>query len=323
MAVACGKHVFGPVPSRRLGQSLGIDPVPSKTCNFNCVYCQLGRTSSLVNERRELFPAGEIVGEVEEALAIRPEKPIDWVTFIASGETCLHSRLGWMIREVHRLTTVPIAVITNGSLCSLAAVRRELAAADAVLPSLDAGSSGLFRRINRPHPGVSFTAYVDGLVELRRSFHGQLWLEIMLVRGLNDSEQALREIAAVVRRIEPDEVHVSLPTRPPAEAWVKPPDRRAVSYALDILGESARVIPPAVVELGFGLDEDVVDAVLRIITRHPVSQDELERSLIRWSPGRVRAVLDELETSGCLKVVQRFGSRFLSASSTDYGEVEP
>lgn len=316
-------HVFGPVPSRRLGQSLGIDPVRTKTCNFNCVYCQLGRTTRPVNTRSEFFPAGEIVGQVEAALAESQIGAVDWVTFIASGETCLHSRLGWMIDEVRKLTSLPIAVITNGSLLYRPEVRRALAGADAVLPSLDAGTPELYRRINRPHPSFTFEHHLDGLVEFRRSYTGRLWLEIMLVGGLNDSEQAVRDIAACVGRIEPDEVHVSLPTRPPAESWVRPPQRQAVLKALNILGDAARVIAPTEGDFELTAGENVVDAVLRIITRHPMSQNELEKCLERCSPERVRDALAELEADGRVAVVTRLGTRFWSASRADFTQRQP
>ncbi len=312
------KFVFGPVPSRRLGQSLGIDPVPTKTCNFNCVFCQLGRTEHLTKERGEFFQAEEIVEQVEAALASRPKSTVDWVTFIASGETCLHSRLGWMIDEVRKLTSLPLAVVTNGSLLYRPEVRHALAAADAVLPRLDAGTSALYRRINRPHPGFTFEHHVDGLIKFRRSYTGRLWLEIMLVGGENDSEQALQDIAAVVGKIEPDEIHISLPTRPPAETWVRPPQRHVVLKALNILGNKARVIPPTEGDFELEAGENVVEAVLGIIARHPMSQNELENCLARWSPEGVQEALAKLEADGRITVVAHLGSRFWTTSRTDF-----
>ena len=208
------KYVFGPVPSRRLGQSLGIDTIPLKTCNWNCVYCQLGRTVPLTNERREYFPRDEIIDEVKQALATHKPGEIDWVTFVGSGEPVLHSSIGWLLRRVKGLTDLSVAVITNGSLLYLPEVREELAAADAVLPTLDAGNARLYRKINRPHPDIIFERLVDGLVAFRKEYQGKLWVEIMLVRGLNDTEESLREIVAVLERVQPDEVHINLPTRP-------------------------------------------------------------------------------------------------------------
>ena len=226
------KFVFGPVPSRRLGQSLGIDPVPLKTCNWNCVYCQLGRTIPLKNERREFFPREDILAEVEQALASHAPGEIDWVTFVGSGETTLHAGIGWLIRQVKLLTHLPVAVITNGSLLYLPEMRCELSPADAVLPSLDAGNARLYRKINRPHPEISFKRLVNGLIAFRKEYQGKLWVEVMLVRGLNDTEAAaLREIATILKSIQPDEVHILQPDRPPVETWVQPPDEEGLLRA--------------------------------------------------------------------------------------------
>ena len=311
-------HVFGPVPSRRLGQSLGIDPLPLKTCNWNCVYCQLGRTVPLTNERREYVPAEEILLEVDQALRSRASGEIDWVTFVGSGEPTLHRRLGGMIRRVKAMTTLPVAVITNGSLLYLPEVRAELMAADAILPTLDAGAADLYRQINRPHPDVTFDRLVDGLVAFRDEYRGGLWVEVMLVRGLNDSLQALEDIAKILRRVRPDAVHINLPTRPPCETWAQPTGEEGLTRALSIFGDIAEVVHAA--EGGFDLSgyDDVVDAVVSIITRHPMRLEELERALERWSPGQVRLALADLKASGKAQVVERNGVCFWSASPSIY-----
>ncbi len=168
------KHVFGPVPSRRLGRSLGIDPVPLKTCNWNCVYCPLGRTTPLTNERRDYVPRDEIVQQVKATLEGHRREEIDWVTFVGSGEPTLHAGLGWMIRQAKTFTRIPIAVITNGSLLHRPDVREEMCAADAVLPTLDAGAETLYRRMNRPHPHLSFASFMEGLVTFRHIYTGKL-----------------------------------------------------------------------------------------------------------------------------------------------------
>ena len=234
-------YVFGPVPSRRLGQSLGIDPIPLKTCNWNCVYCQLGRTRPVTNERREYFPVEKILLEVEQALGSRENDTIDWVTFVGSGETTLHCRLGEMIRAVKTMTALPVAVITNGSMLYLSEVRAELMEADAILPTLDAGSIKLYRQINRPHPDVTFEHLVNGLTAIRAEYPGKLWVEVMLILGLNDSPQALEGIAKILGKIRPDAIHINLPTRPPAETWVQPTDEAGLMRALSILGDVAEM----------------------------------------------------------------------------------
>jgi len=314
------KYVFGPVPSRRLGQSLGIDTIPPKTCNWNCVYCQLGRSVPLVHERREYYPRQDILLEVEQALADHRPGEIDWVTFVGSGEPTLHSGLGWLIRQVKELSDLPVAVITNGAFLYLPEVRLELSLADAVLPSLDAGNARLYRKINRPWPELTFERLLQGLQAFRQEYHGKFWVEVMLVKGLNDSEACLTEIARRLERIQPDQVHINLPTRPPAEAWVQLPDQDGLLRAMGILGDVAEVVHPAEGEFDLSGDENVVEAILNIITRHPMSQEQLVRALGRWQPEAVDQALGELEASRRVQVVRRYGSLFWTVRTARFPE---
>jgi len=311
-------YVFGPVPSRRLGQSLGIDTIPLKTCNWNCVYCQLGRTIPLTNERREYVPTEDILLEAEQAFRSRKNGKIDWVTFVGSGEPTLHSRFGELIRCVKTLTTLPVAVITNGSLLYLPEVRQELSVADAVLPTLDAGTPELYRKVNRPHPAITFERLVDGLVSFRKEYQGRLWIEVMLVRGINDTLEAIEDIAKILQKIKPDAVHLNLPTRPPAETWVQPTNEESLMRAMSILGNIAEVVHPAEGSFDLGGCENIEDAIISIIMRHPMRHDELERTLAHWSPKQVNQALAKLSTSGKAQIVERNGVRFWSASSSIY-----
>lgn len=312
--------VFGPVPSRRLGQSLGIDTIPLKTCNWNCVYCQLGRTVPLANERKNYLVPEAILAEVQAALDAHRSGEIDWVTFVGSGEPTLHAGIGLLIRQVQALADLPVAVITNGALLYLPEVRAELAAADAVLPTLDAGTPELYRAINRPHPDITFDRLVDGLIIFRQEYAGKLWIEVMLVRDLNDTEEALHDLATVLRRIGPDEVHINLPTRPPAETWVRPPDEAGLMRATAILGDTARAVRPAVGIFDLGSGSDLTDAVIAIITRHPMREDELRRTLQARAQADVDEVLAQLAASGRAQVVERHGTRFWSAARARYAE---
>ena len=316
------KYVYGPVPSRRLGQSLGVDPVPLKICNWNCVYCQLGRSKPLVNERREYFPAEDILKDVKQALASHDPEDIDWVTFVGSGETTLYSRLGWLLEEVKTLTQHPIAVITNGSLLYKPEIREELALADAVLPSLDAGTEELYRRVNRPAAELSFESLLDGLIAFRKEYQGNLWVEVMLVQGLNDSELALRDIANALALIQPDEVHIVLPTRPPVETWVQPADEDALLRARATLGDIAHVHHPGSGSFHLSGDESLAEDVVGIITRHPMSESQLIETLQQWSPEDIAATMLELERSGRAQIVERLGIRYWSASPSIYPGVE-
>lgn len=312
------RYVFGPVPSRRLGQSLGIDTIPLKTCNWNCIYCQLGRTRPVVNTRTEYIPRDEIMNQVRKSLAAHRPDQIDWVTFVGSGEPTLHSSIGWLIRAVKELSDYPVAVITNGSLLYRPEVREELAAADAVMPTLDAGTAGLYRQINRPHPQVTHERLVEGLAAFRHEYDGKLWVEVMLIRGLNDTEPALRDIAEILARIKSDEVHINLPTRPPAETWVEPPDEEGLMRARAILGDVVRVIHP--IEGTFDLSgfNSLTEAVINIISRHPMLEEELVRTLADQASGDVREILAALQASGEAQVVERLGARFWSAGPSHY-----
>ncbi len=316
------RYVFGPVPSRRLGQSLGIDTIPLKTCNWNCVYCQLGRSEPLIHERKEYVPREAVLEELRAVLAtLRPEE-IDWVTFVGSGEPTLHSGIGWLIREVKKLTDKPVAVITNGSLLYLPEVREELAPTDAVMPTLDAGTPDLYRKINRPWPELTFQRLVEGLRAFRAEYEGKLWIEVMLVKGMNDSEEALHDLARVLGAIGPDQVHILLPDRPPAEVWVQPADEEAVLRAMAILGDVAQVVHPREGVFDLSGFENPLDAIVAIITRHPMREDQIRRALAGWSPGQVDAALSELKRSGRAQVVERYGVRFWSAAPAHYPEPE-
>ena len=310
LIVRMEEYVFGPVVSRRLGRSLGIDPIPQKTCNWNCVYCQLGRTTPLVNERAEYAPAEEIVSQTVKAVESTGSENIDWITFAGSGEPTLHTRLGWMIRQIQSSINLPIAILTNGTLLYLPEVREAIETADAVSPNLDAGSKGLFRKINRPHPEVTFDRLIEGLIAFRKEYSGKLWIETVLIKGLNDSEEALRDLAAVIERIGPDKVHLNRPTRPPSEEWVEPVDEEGLMRARAILGEVTEIVHESTESTDLSGFNNAVEAIIAIVTRHPMSQVEIERALGDKFSGDIEGVLADLETNGKIQAVVRFGSRF-------------
>jgi wyosine [tRNA(Phe)-imidazoG37] synthetase (radical SAM superfamily) len=312
------KYVFGPVPSRRLGRSLGVDTVPSKTCNWNCIYCQLGRSTPMITERTEYVPTADVLAELRETLEKHGESDIDWITFSASGEGTLHTEIGTMIRAIKDMTTIPVAVITNGSLLADPAMREALAAADAVLPSLDGGSDEIFRLVDRPHPSLTFEGHVEGLIAFRDAYEGKLWIEVMLIRDVNDSEQALGDIAAVLRRVRPDQVHIVTPTRPSVETWVQPPDDDAIARAVRILGDVAHVVSPIDVEVHAEAGDDLHEAIMGIITRHPMQASELAGTLDKWTASEVEAALRALAEAGRAQCVERHGGAFWTAGGTTF-----
>ena len=203
------------------GSPLGIDVIPFKKCNWNCVYCQLGRTERLTCKRSEYVKVDAVLRELEKFFKDQSKIHLDWITFVGSGEPLLNSSIGRMIAEIKNMTDIPIAVITNGSLLSRTEILEEISNADALLPTLDAGNDYLFRRLNRSHPAIQFNDYIRGLISSSKNFSGKFWLELMLINEFNTDYENLVEIAEIIKQIEPDEVHISLPTRPPAESWVK------------------------------------------------------------------------------------------------------
>jgi wyosine [tRNA(Phe)-imidazoG37] synthetase (radical SAM superfamily) len=302
------KHVFGPVPSKRLGQSLGIDLLPMKSCTWNCIYCQLGRTKHYVTERCEFYPPEAILSEIRQTLAGGAH--IDWITFVGSGETLLYKGIGFLIGELKKITTIPIAVITNGSLLYLPEVRRELIDADAVLPSLNAGSEDLYERIDRPSPGFTFLQHLDGLIQFRREYSGRLWVEVMLLGGVNDSDKALYDLADALKLISPDMVHLVQPTRPATEGDVRVPEDDRVEQAIRILSRVALVVHP--VKGGMNLREvpDLLEAVAAIVSRHPVQERELSLALAeRFSDdfSKAESAVKELLATGRFNTVEQAG----------------
>ncbi|MFH2001115.1 MAG: radical SAM protein [Planctomycetota bacterium] len=265
------RFTYGPVPSRRLGRSLGVSPIPPKTCSYSCVYCQLGRTTHFRAKRRSFFPKEDILTEIVESAA---EGKTDFVTFVGDGEPTLNKDLGWLIRQTKEKWHLPVAVITNGSLLSMEDVREDLSEADVVIPILDACSKRVFKIVNRPHRYIHFDQMLQALVDFRFEYSGQIWVEIMLVRDLNDTPKQLRKIKRTIDMFNPDRVYILTPTRPPAEPWVKPSDPETILKAQEIIGGA---IPVTGLESGqFGLYgfADARQAILEIGSRHPLRREQ-------------------------------------------------
>jgi len=305
------KYVFGPVSSKRLGQSLGVDLLPPKSCTWNCLYCQLGKTRKFVTERQEFFPREEILEEVREALTVNTA--LDWITFVGSGETMLYKGIGWLVAEVKKLTNTPVAVITNGSLLYLPEVRQELLQTDAVLPSLNAGSEVLYELIDRPAAGLTFLQHREGLKAFRREYKGRLWIEVMLLGGINDTDAALNDLANVLEEIHPDMVHLVLPTRPAPEQEIRLPSNDRLEQAIAILSKVAVVINPLKGNMDLRNAPDMLEAIIAIVSRHPVQQRELHKAVADCFPGEAQKaddILSGLFVSGRFGLVEHNGESY-------------
>jgi len=272
------KMVYGPVPSRRLGRSLGVNPIPFKTCNYSCVYCQLGRTTHMTNQRKDFFPPEELLKEIRRVIEVESNhSEIDFVTFVGEGEPTLCKSLGWLIRKTKEIADIPIAVDTNGSLLYREDVRNDLSQADIVMPSLDAGTAETYRKINRPHRGLDFETVVEGLERFRRDYNGEIWAEVMLVKGLNDTERELKALKSRLEKIGPNRTYINVPIRPPAEPWAVPPNKEAIALAHAILSD-ANVVDIIEEETGEFSTEGFInpeDAILAIIKRHPMREGQV------------------------------------------------
>lgn len=287
-------HLFGPVPSRRLGRSLGVDLVPPKTCTYDCIYCEVGPTTRLTLERLE-WEADAILGEIDAYLEEAPLLP-DFITLAGSGEPTLNAGIESLIAAVKERTQIPVAVLTNGALFFLPEVRRSLARADVVLPSLDAAREKTFRRINRPAPGLTLERLLSGLRDFRREFQGQVWLEVMLLKGLNDTEEELAALKREIARLHPDKVQLNTAVRPVVESFALALDREEMAAAAAFLGSAAEVIahferrparPGALPD----------DAFLQMLARRPMTAKDLALAL-GVPLDQVRRRLKRLHTAG-------------------------
>jgi wyosine [tRNA(Phe)-imidazoG37] synthetase (radical SAM superfamily) len=266
------KYIFGPVPSRRLGLSLGIDIVPFKTCTQNCVYCQLGRNAVPTNERKAWVPAAAVLAELKAVLneGVRA----DHITISGSGEPTLNSELGILIDGIKIMTDIPVAVITNGTLLTDAAVRADCAKADVVLPSLDAGDEATFRLVNKPHESVTLATLLDGLCAFRSAYKGLIWLEVFIVEGVNTSADQLGRIRHFIDYISPDKVHLNTAVRPTAERGITAASPARMEEIALMLGSRAEVIAdfgsqgqPHVIAAG--------DDILSMLRRRPCSLQDI------------------------------------------------
>ena len=269
-------HLFGPVPSRRLGRSLGVDLIPPKTCPYDCIYCEVGPTTCQTGERFS-YQTEAIIAEMADYLKDPGVRP-DVITLAGSGEPTLNQGLGRIIREIKAMSQIPVAVLTNGALLYLPEVRRELAAADMVLPSLDAAREETYRAINRPLPELSLASLLEGLTAFRREYRGRLWLEVMLLKGLNDTEEELSLLRRALRKIAPDKVQLNTAVRPVVEAAAAPLSAGEMEAAAAYLGGPVEVIASFDREDIVGLagqDDDFVE----MLSRRPMTAPDLSKAL--------------------------------------------
>ncbi|MDD5011289.1 MAG: radical SAM protein [Phycisphaerae bacterium] len=267
-------HIFGPVPSRRLGRSLGVDLIPSKTCTYDCLYCQVGLTTQKTIERKCWVSVEEIIAELKDKLSTKP----DCITLSGSGEPTLYSDCGRLIAEIKKITDVPIAVITNGSLLFMPEVRKDIKNADIVMPSLDAGDEETFKKLNRPAEEITFDKMLKGLIDFRREFTGKYWLEVFLIAGLNDSDEQIDKLAACIEKIKPDCVQLNTVTRPPADNAGAVSHQRLEQIAKKIY-KNTEVIADFKSNVQIGDFKAKSEDIVEMLKRRPCSAEDIAGGL--------------------------------------------
>lgn len=287
---------FGPVPSRRLGYSLGINHIPAKHCSYSCVYCQVGRTTQMEVERKEFFPVDQILGDVERKI-IESSKTgieIDYLTFVPDGEPTQDKNLGKIIEKLIPFG-IPIAVISNASQINRQDVQEELLRADWVSLKVDSVDEPVWRKINRPHHGLSLTHILNGMLSFRKIYHGELVTESMLVSGLNDNKMEARQLSNFLLELRPFKSYLSIPTRPPAEQWVTTPSPDALEEVLRVFSERMPVMDLLFEdEVGeFSSTGDLTEDILGITAVHPLREKAL-KEMIATAGGNWELIYDLL-----------------------------
>ena len=311
------KFVYGPVPSRRFGRSLGVNPIPLKTCNYSCVYCQLGRTKNFTNQRRSFFKKDLILSEIKEMVRMFKDE-IDYITFVGEGEPLLSKDIGYLIQKVREFTDIKTALITNGALLMHKEVRNEVLPFHVISPTLDAGTERVFKLINRPFEGIQFEKVVDGFINLRKEYDGEIWIEIMLVKDLNDNEEELKKIQAILDKISPNRVYVNVPIRPPAESWVKIPDKEGIEMAKRILKNAIFINIEEHGSFEGREFKSPEEAILFLTRRHPMRLDQILESIKGFNKDELLESLHKLVKEGRLKRINYRDKEFYLPSESKF-----
>ena len=297
------KCVFGPVPSRRLGLSLGIDLLPFKTCSMDCVYCECGATTNLTCERKEYFPTADVITELDSVLSERPR--IDWITFSGVGEPTLHSGIGRIIRHIHgHYPEIPICLLTNSSMLGDPALLDDLEHLNLIIPSLDGSSEEEFFKINRQESSVTLKSVLAGLLSLRKRYPAMtMWLEIFIVPGINDSPESAERFRILASQIRPDKVQLNSLDRPGVVDWVRPAEQSVMKQIAETIGRSVPVEIVAAhrkqVKLKNGLPdvEQYNEILLKTLRSRPCTAKDLT-ALLGIPANRIEPHLRRMERAG-------------------------
>lgn len=310
--MSCQCSVFGPVPSRRLGRSLGVNHIPPKTCSYSCVYCQVGRTNRLRIQREVYCEVEDLVKRIDSRVRdVRDDQNrVDYVTLVPDGEPTLEKKLGNLIRTIKSNLDTPVAVISNASLLTEPEVQDALSQADWVSMKVDAVVEDVWRRIDRPHGSLELEEILSSIEMFAGKFEGKLVTETMLVGGLNDDKEVLKANAEFIGRIRPEVAYLAVPTRPPAESWVAPPSEDAVNSAYEIYSREIGVVELLIEYEGddfYGADSPIME-LLAVASVHPL-REQAATSLV-GSEEYASKILGELVDRGLMKLVEYQGEKY-------------
>ncbi|UCC12259.1 MAG: radical SAM protein [candidate division WOR-3 bacterium] len=304
------KYTYGPVPSRRLGFSLGVDIIPFKTCTFDCIYCQLGKTTNKTARRAEYTPAQDIVDEIRRVLT--KHKHIDYLTFSGSGEPTLHSRLGYIISSIKKFSDIPVAVLTNGSLLTMADVREDLSHADVVAPTLCGTASDIVQRINQPVSRITSDTILQGLMDFRNGYTGDIWLEVMLIQDLNDTDEHIKRLAARIKKISPEKIHLNTVVRPPSDKNIRAVPLEKLRVIQNLLGERCEIIAGFDKKMSPTDLKNRRDDIMNVIKRRPVTLDDIVR-VTGVHIQEAQKILDSLISNNMIRFSEHNGHRYYEA----------
>jgi wyosine [tRNA(Phe)-imidazoG37] synthetase (radical SAM superfamily) len=319
-------YLYGPVPSRRLGLSCGIDIVPFKVCTLGCVYCQLGKTARTTTERKEYIPIEPVLAELKKALSEGLQA--DYITIAGSGEPTLNSRLGELIDGIKKLTNIPVAILTNGTLLYRQDVRTDCSKADVVMPSLDAGDEQTFQKINRPNGVISIEKLISGLCDFRKEFTGRIWLEVFFVEGINTADEQIAKIKDAIELTDPDKVHLNTAVRPTADLNITRVSAEKLRQIADRLGPKAEVVAEFSPAFSGILNESKIEdvpghhsvmnrktqALLSMLKRRPCSLNDICSGLGINHNEAIKSI-SNLQNRGIIQTEEKDGTVFFKISS--------
>lgn len=303
------KHLFGPVPSRRFGRSLGIDLVPLKTCSIDCIYCQVGKTTNKTIERLEYVPTQDVLAEIQDWL--QRDGNADVMTLSGSGEPTLHSGAGEIIRYVRSHTSLPMVVLTNGTLLYRQDVRDDLHEASIVKATMSSWDQVSFEKMHRPHPDLTFERLIEGEQHFRQEFNGQLWLEVFVVDGLNDDNDSICKIRDVIEKINPDKIHINTSVRPPSDASVKAVSNERLKEIANLLGPEAEVTA-SFRKAGSAAQSVTQEQLLDMLKRRPCTAEQIA-DVFNIHINEVAKLLGGLDRQNFLSRTEQSGQTYYSA----------